>query len=98
MQAISGRPPLPLHVDTTTDSGSVTKTNTPRMGSDGNPCGDMEGREGEDVSNHNMHFRHLPRMSSTSPSSDSQQRKPFSSTVTNSSVHDIHLSFCGFQS
>ncbi|KAL8464900.1 hypothetical protein ACS0TY_034401 [Phlomoides rotata] len=84
MQGISGRPPLPLQVDTTTDSGSMTKINTPRMGSDGNPCGDMEGREAEDVSNHNMLSRHLPRMSSTSPSSDSPQRRPSSSTVPHS--------------
>ncbi|KAK6123348.1 hypothetical protein DH2020_042908 [Rehmannia glutinosa] len=84
MQEISGRPPLPLHVDTTFDSGSMTKINTPRMGSDGNPCGDMEGGEADDVSNHNMPSRHLPRMSSTSPSSDSQQRKPTSNVVPHS--------------
>ncbi|KAI3454598.1 hypothetical protein Pfo_011261 [Paulownia fortunei] len=84
MQGMSGRPPLPLQVDTTTDSGSMTRVNTPRMGSDGNPCGDMEGGEADDVSNHNMHSRHLPRMSSTSPSSDSQQRKPAFNMVPHS--------------
>ncbi|KAL0440801.1 UNVERIFIED_CONTAM: hypothetical protein Sradi_0019000 [Sesamum radiatum] len=83
MQGISGRPPLPLQVDTTTDSGSMTRLNTPRMGSDGNPCGDMEGGEGDDVSNHNMQSR-LPRMSSTSPSSDSQQRKPAANVIPHS--------------
>lgn len=81
MPGMSCRPPLPLQVDTTTDSGSMTKVNTPRLGSDGNPSGDMEGGEADDVSNHNMNSRHLPRMSSTSPSSDSQQRKPASNTV-----------------
>lgn len=83
MQGTSGRPPLPLQVDTTTDSGSMTRVNTPRMGSDGNPCGDMEGGEGDDVSNHNMQSR-LPRMSSTSPSSDSQQRKPAANVIPHS--------------
>ncbi|KAL0318345.1 UNVERIFIED_CONTAM: hypothetical protein Sangu_1990700 [Sesamum angustifolium] len=83
MQGTSGRPPLPLQVDTTTDSGSMTRLNTPRMGSDGNPCGDMEGGEGDDVSNHNMQSR-LPRMSSTSPSSDSQQRKPAANVIPHS--------------
>ncbi|KAL0416914.1 UNVERIFIED_CONTAM: hypothetical protein Slati_3523300 [Sesamum latifolium] len=83
MQGTSGRPPLPLQVDTTTDSGSMTRVNTPRMGSDGNPCGNMEGGEGDDVSNHNMQSR-LPRMSSTSPSSDSQQRKLTANVIPHS--------------
>ncbi|KAL3846013.1 hypothetical protein ACJIZ3_003416 [Penstemon smallii] len=76
MPGMSGRPPLPLQVDTTTDSGSMTRVNTPRMGSDGNPCGDIDGGEADDGSNHNLHSRQLPRLSSTSPSSDSQQKKP----------------------
>ena len=75
------RPPLPLQVDTTTDSGSMIRVNTPRIGKDGNPCGDMEGGEADDVSNHNLHSRHLVRTSSCSPSSDSQQKKPFSNAV-----------------
>ncbi|KAL7139117.1 hypothetical protein ABFS83_09G030300 [Erythranthe nasuta] len=84
-QGISGRPPLPLQVDTTNDSGSMTRINTPRVGSDGNPSGETEGGgEADDVSNHNMHSRNLPRMSSTSPSSDSQQRKPASNMVPHS--------------
>ncbi|KAH6797396.1 hypothetical protein C2S52_021950 [Perilla frutescens var. hirtella] len=84
MQGMSSRPPLPLQVDNTTDSGSMIRVNTPRTGKDGNPCGDMEGGEADDVSNHNTQSRHLPLTSSTSPSSDSQQRKPVSNTVPHS--------------
>lgn len=80
-QGMPSRPPLPLQVDTTTDSGSMIRVNTPRTGKEGNPCGDMEGGEADDVSNHNTHSRHLVRTSSSSPSSDSQQRKPVSNTV-----------------
>ncbi|KAG6412239.1 hypothetical protein SASPL_124911 [Salvia splendens] len=83
-QGMPSRPPLPLQVDTTTDSGSVIRVNTPRIGKDGNPCGDMEGGEAGDVSNHNPHSRHLVRTSSCSPSSDSQQKKPFSNAVPHS--------------
>ncbi|KAL3640639.1 hypothetical protein CASFOL_015607 [Castilleja foliolosa] len=81
-QGTSGRPPL--QVDTTTDSGSMIKVNTPKVGPDGNPCGDVEGREADEGSNHNLLSCHLPRMSSTSPSSDSQQRKPASSMAPHS--------------
>ncbi|GER50016.1 hypothetical protein STAS_27293 [Striga asiatica] len=74
-QGISGLPPS--QVDTTsTDSGSMIKVNTPKIGPDGIPCGNVEGGEPDDVSNHNATSRHLPRTSSTSPSSGSQQRKP----------------------
>ncbi|XP_073295367.1 uncharacterized protein [Primulina huaijiensis] len=76
MQGMSGRPPLPLQVDTTTDTGSMSRANTPKMGSDGIHCGDMDVGEADNVLNHNNHPRHVPRMSSTSPSSDCQQRKP----------------------
>ncbi|XP_073269112.1 uncharacterized protein [Primulina huaijiensis] len=76
MQGTSGRPPLPLQVDTTTDTGSMSRVNTPKMVSDRIPCGDLDGGESDDVLNHNIHPRHVPRMSSTSPSSDCQQRKP----------------------
>lgn len=84
MQGVSSRPPAPLQVDNTTDSGSMIRVNTPRTGKDGNPCGDMEGGETDDISKDNTHSRHLPRTSSTSPSSDSQQRKPVSNTVPHS--------------
>lgn len=75
------RPPLPLHVDTATDSGSMTRINTPRMGSDGNPCGEADGGAADDGSNHNLQSRQLPRLSSTSPSADSQQRKSAANMV-----------------
>ncbi|KAM3374671.1 hypothetical protein P3S68_013385 [Capsicum galapagoense] len=75
MQGVAIRPSLPLHVDTTNDTGSMTKLNTPRMGSDGNPIGEVDGDGGDDASNQNTLSRNLLRTSSTSPSSDSQLRK-----------------------
>ncbi|XAR65431.1 hypothetical protein NMG60_11009560 [Bertholletia excelsa] len=75
----TGRPSIPLQVDTVTnDSGSMTRLATPRMSAEGNLNGDMEGGEAEDVINQHMHSRHLLRTSSTSPSSDSPNRRPFS--------------------
>lgn len=82
MQGLSSRPSLPLQVDTATDSASASRLNTPKMGSDGNPSGDMEGGEADDASNHNVHSLHLPHTSITSPSSDTQQRKPASNAVS----------------
>ncbi|KAK9277825.1 hypothetical protein L1049_027381 [Liquidambar formosana] len=76
MQGLLVRPSVPLQVDTTNDSGSMTRHVAPRMGSEANLGGDMEGGEADDVSNHNMHSRHLLRMSSTSPSSESPLRRP----------------------
>lgn len=75
IQAMAVRSSLPLQVDTTNDTGSMTKLNTPRMGSDGNPIGEMDGDGGDDASNQNTLSRNLLRMNSTSPSSDSQLRK-----------------------
>ncbi|PSR95838.1 Sal-like protein [Actinidia chinensis var. chinensis] len=75
------RPAVPLQVDVTNDSGSLTRLATPRLGSEGNLGGDMEGGEADDASNHSMHPRHLPRMSSTSPHSDSPHRRPAFSAV-----------------
>ncbi|RVW35511.1 hypothetical protein CK203_031736 [Vitis vinifera] len=77
MQGMTIRPSGPLHIDTTNDSGSLTRQVTPRLGSDANLGGEMEGGEPDDISNHNMHSRHLLRMSSTSPSSDSPLRRPY---------------------
>ncbi|CAH9092460.1 unnamed protein product [Cuscuta europaea] len=85
-----GRPPIPLQVDITNDTGSMTRLGTPRVGSDGLST-EAEG-EGDDFSNPNMHSRNLLRMNSTSPSPDSQYRKPvhnkapFSSRTTNMGV------------
>ncbi|KAF2311371.1 hypothetical protein GH714_022120 [Hevea brasiliensis] len=46
------------------------------MGSEGNPGGDMEKGETEDVSNPSNHSHQIHQMSSTSPSSESPLRKP----------------------
>ncbi|XP_059640267.1 uncharacterized protein LOC132282559 isoform X2 [Cornus florida] len=75
-QGMAMRPSVPLQVDTANDSGSMSRHATPRIGSEGNLGSDMEGGEADDVSNHNVHSRHLLRMSSTSPSSDSPYRRP----------------------
>ncbi|KAF2316015.1 hypothetical protein GH714_040810 [Hevea brasiliensis] len=76
MQGMGIRPSVPLQGDIANDSGSMSRHNTPRMGSEGNLGGDMEGGETEDVSNPSNHSRHIQRMSSTSPSSESPLRKP----------------------
>ncbi|XP_022737397.1 uncharacterized protein LOC111290378 [Durio zibethinus] len=69
-------PAVPLQVETTNDSGSMTRLVTPRMGSEGNLAGENEGGEADDVSNANIHSRLVFRMSSTSPSSESPLRRP----------------------
>ncbi|GAA0167458.1 hypothetical protein LIER_22388 [Lithospermum erythrorhizon] len=78
IQGIAGQPPVGGgQVEGTRDSGSMSRHNTPRMGSEGNVSGEAERAETGDA-NQNAHLRHLGRMSSTSPSSDTQQRKsPF---------------------
>ncbi|KAH7857739.1 hypothetical protein Vadar_016025 [Vaccinium darrowii] len=76
MQVMGIRPSVPLQVDATNDSGSLTRIGTPRLNSEGNLGGDMEGAEADDASNHNIHSRHLLRMSSISPRSDSPHRRP----------------------
>lgn len=73
MQA--GRPPLPLQVDASNDSGSMTRHATPRAGSEANVTVDMEGGEGDDAININPQCRPLLRMSSTSPSAESALRR-----------------------
>ncbi|KAK8511341.1 hypothetical protein V6N13_013757 [Hibiscus sabdariffa] len=75
-QGTANRPAVPLQVETTTDSGSMTRIVTPRMGSEANVAGENEGVEADDVSNLNVHSRHVFRMSSTSPSSESPLRRP----------------------
>ncbi|EOY20285.1 hypothetical protein QUC31_007372 [Theobroma cacao] len=70
------RPAVPLQVETMNDSGSITRIVTPRMGSEANLAGENEVGEADDVSNANVHNRHVFRMSSTSPSSESPLRRP----------------------
>lgn len=67
VQGTATRPSVSLQVET---------TNTLRMATEANQGGYLEGVEAEDVSNHNTHSRHLNRLSSTSPSSESPLRKP----------------------
>ncbi|XP_044477248.1 uncharacterized protein LOC123204576 [Mangifera indica] len=75
MQGMVARPAGQLQVDTTNDAGFSTRQTTARMGSEANLGGDMEGAEAEDVSNQNTHCRHMFRMSSMSPSSESPLRR-----------------------
>ncbi|KAI3685158.1 hypothetical protein L6452_34394 [Arctium lappa] len=90
VQGITGCPSVSLQVDVTNDSGSMSKHITPRPGSEGNCAGDVEGVDGDDVSNQNMHSRNMTRMSSMSPSSDSLHRRaPFSMTAN--FTHGIHM-------
>ncbi|KAH9621464.1 hypothetical protein KSS87_004259 [Heliosperma pusillum] len=70
----ANRPPLPLQVDASNDSGSMTRHATPRAGLDVNVTADME--VGDDAVNHNPHPRQLLRVNSTSPSAESALRKP----------------------
>ena len=74
-QGTAIRPSVPLQVETTNDSGSMTRLVTPRMGSEANLTGE-NGGEADDVSNLNIHSRHVFHMSSTSPSSESPLRRP----------------------
>ncbi|KAI9174702.1 hypothetical protein LWI28_021556 [Acer negundo] len=77
VQGMATRTPGPLQVDTTNDSGLMTRlANTPRTGSEANLGGDVEGVENEDASNQNTQSRHMLRMSSMSPSSESPLRRP----------------------
>ncbi|KAK6920792.1 hypothetical protein RJ641_014470 [Dillenia turbinata] len=76
MQRSAVRPPVKLQVEIANDFGSMSRQATPRMGSETNPGGDIEGGETDDASIHSMHSCHLLRMSSTSPSCESALRRP----------------------
>ena len=75
MQGLAMRPSVPLQGDGTNDTGSMIRHMTPRIGSEGNPGGDVEGGEADDLSNHNIHSRNVLRTSSMSPSSESPLRR-----------------------
>lgn len=75
MQGIALRPSVSFQADGTNDIGSLTRYMTPRMGSEVNLGGDVEGSETDDLLNHNMHSRSMHRMSSMSPSSESPLRR-----------------------
>ncbi|CAA3026457.1 Hypothetical predicted protein [Olea europaea subsp. europaea] len=85
MQGMAGRQFAPLLVDTTNDSGSMTRLNTPKTASDGNLGGGLDVGDADDTWNHNMRSCNVLRLSSTSPSSDSQLRKPASNAVPHTS-------------
>lgn len=69
-------PSVPLKADGTNDTASVSRYMAPRVGSEGNLVGDMDGVEADDFTNHNMqHSRLVLRTSSMSPSSDSPLRR-----------------------
>lgn len=90
MQGTGIRPSVPLQGDATNDSGSLTRIATPRMNSEGNLGGDMEGAEADDASNHTIHSRHLLQMSSISPHSDSPHRRPVFSAVICTDYFTMH--------
>ncbi|XP_076914247.1 uncharacterized protein LOC143573191 [Bidens hawaiensis] len=76
---VQGRPSVSLQVDVTAnDSASMSRHATPRPGSEG-------GADADDISNPNLHSRHMARMSSMSPSSESLPRRAPFSMVPNSS-------------
>lgn len=76
VQGMGVRPLVPLQVDVTNDTGLMIRHVGPRMGSEGNLGGDMEVGETDDLSNLNIHSRHVLRTSSMSPSSESPLRRP----------------------
>ncbi|XP_061373502.1 uncharacterized protein LOC133315839 [Gastrolobium bilobum] len=76
MQGVAMRgPSVPLQADGTNDTGSMTRHMAPRLGSEGNLVGYVDGGEADDFANHNMHSRHMLRTSSMSPSSESPLRR-----------------------
>jgi len=69
-------PSVPLKADGTNDTASVSRYMAPRLGSEGNLVGEMDGGEADDFTNNNMqHSRLVLRTSSMSPSSDSPLRR-----------------------
>lgn len=77
MQGTATRSSGPHQGDAANETGLMSRQATPRrVGSEGNVGSDVEGAEAEDGLNHNTHSRHVLRMSSMSPSSESPLRKP----------------------
>jgi len=76
MQMVGMRGPSgPIQGDGTNDTGSMIRHMPPRLGSEGNLAGDVDGGDGDDLANHTMHSRHVLRPSSMSPSSESPLRR-----------------------
>ncbi len=76
MQGMAIRPSVSLQGDGANDTGSLTRHNTPRMGSEANLGGDMDGAEADDPLNHNINPRQTLQTSSMSQSSESPLRRP----------------------
>lgn len=81
-QGNAGRSSAPLHVDIPNDTGSMTRLNTPRLGSDGILISEVEGGEPDGMSHPNADNQHLLRLSSQSPCSDSHHKKPANNAVS----------------
>lgn len=79
------RATVPLQMEGTIDTGSVARHAVPRISSEGNISGDLEG-ESEDISNHSAHARHFYHMQSTSPSAVSPLRRPVHSPFQHNTV------------
>ncbi|KAI9086538.1 hypothetical protein K1719_031622 [Acacia pycnantha] len=75
MQGAAMRPSVPLQADGTNDTGSMGKHGAPRISSEANLGDDVEGVVADDLSNHNIHSRHMLRTRSMSPSSESPLRR-----------------------
>ncbi|KAL8139857.1 hypothetical protein V2J09_005878 [Rumex salicifolius] len=75
--SLTTRPSVSLQVDVSNDSGSMTRVATPRTGSEANLGCNAGGGEADDVLNHDLQSRHIPRMSSISPSAESSLKRPY---------------------
>ncbi|KAF7838398.1 myb proto-oncogene protein [Senna tora] len=73
MQGTTMRPSVPFQADGTNETGSMSKHMTPRMSTEAN-LGDDVGAT-DDLSNHNVHSRHIPRTTGMSTSSESPLRR-----------------------
>ncbi|XP_043726202.1 uncharacterized protein LOC122672779 [Telopea speciosissima] len=94
MQASITRPSGSLQVDATAELGSITRHAAPKVSSEANFGGDLEG-EAEDVSNHSTQSRHLQRMRSTSPSAASPLRRPMYSPLQHNPVLNTNRTSIG---
>ncbi|KAK7411498.1 hypothetical protein VNO78_02932 [Psophocarpus tetragonolobus] len=73
--AVMRGPSVAPQGDGTNDTGSTIRLMAPRLGSEGNLAGDVDGGEGDDFANHTLHSRHVLQPSSMSPSSESPLRR-----------------------
>ncbi|KAK4257133.1 hypothetical protein QN277_006762 [Acacia crassicarpa] len=76
VQGIALRSSVPFQSDGTNETGSLARHMTPRVGSEANLGGDVEGSETDDPTNHNMLSRNVHWRSSRSPSESPLRRTP----------------------